>query len=64
MPWWLSVGEVLIKGLIWWYGHREVVAKVTKYKPLPPDPLPSPKASREPKAPWLHTGDSIADASE
>lgn len=49
-------------------GHTEAAGHVMDMlenaKPLPPDPLPSPKASREPKAPWLHTGDSIADASE
>lgn len=34
MPIWLSLLEWAVKALIWLYGHKAVVAKVTKYTPI------------------------------
>lgn len=46
MPIWISILEYAVKALIWMYGHKAVMAKVTKYTPLPADPTP--KESEDP----------------
>lgn len=48
MPWWVSLLELAVKALIWGYGHKAVLEKVTKYTPLTPDPNPSPASLRVP----------------
>jgi hypothetical protein len=40
MPWWLDVGELVIKALLWWYGNQGLVDKLAKCTPLKPDPDP------------------------
>jgi hypothetical protein len=40
MPLWLDIGEWIIKGLVWWYGHKGLVDRLAKYTPLMPDPNP------------------------
>jgi hypothetical protein len=45
---WLSLLEYVIKGLIFLYGHESVLAKVTKYTPLKPDPNPPLEQQNDP----------------
>ena len=40
MPAWLSILELVVKVLIWGYGHEAVLKKVTKYTPIPKSPNP------------------------
>lgn len=35
MPAWVTLLEYAVKVLIWAYGHEAVLAKVSKYTPLP-----------------------------
>jgi hypothetical protein len=44
MPIWISILETIVKVLIWGYGHKAVLEKVTKYTPLIPDNNPPPKS--------------------
>ncbi len=48
MPAWLSIGELLIKLLVWWYGHQGVVARLAKYTPVPKDANPPLTAQNNP----------------
>lgn len=41
MPWWISPLELIVKGLVWWYGHPAITARLEKYTPLPPDITPA-----------------------